>query len=183
MAGDLDLWAKEMTFEIKGYPANFSQLIPDTVTNIIFNDEVKPESAAIIDADGDGGVVAWTESDGTVMKVSTQIKGVKVQAARNSGDMFYRRSKLTNIDFSMFDTQKVTNMSEMFYSCHGLTSLDLTPLDTSNVTNMRQMFSGCSGLTTLTTGTNFKFAGTDYWLSGTWQNTAGATFTSGTKIS
>lgn len=41
------------------------------------------------------------------------------------------------------------------------------------------MFSGCSGLTTITTGPNFKFIGTNYGLSGTWQNTAGETFTEG----
>ena len=64
----------------------------------------------------------------------------------------------------------------MFYGCSGLTSLDLTPLDTQNVTDMRDMFAGCSGLTSLTTGTTFKFIGTGYYLSGTWQNTAGETF-------
>lgn len=73
----------------------------------------------------------------------------------------------------------VPDMYGMFYDCHSLTSLDLTPLDTSKVTDMTYMFAGCSGLTSLTTGTTFKFVGTDYELSGTWQNTAGETFTSG----
>ena len=85
---DVDLWAKEMTFEIKGYKGSptyendFNQLIPSTVTEVIFTDKIKPAAAEVIDvdADGDGGVVAWTENDGTVMKVSTQIKGIKVQA-------------------------------------------------------------------------------------------------------
>lgn len=87
LSGDVDLWGKIKTFEIKGYNGSYSKkyndfnyLIPDTVTEILFTDEVKPESADIInvDADGDGMVVAWTENDGTVMKVSTQIKGMKV---------------------------------------------------------------------------------------------------------
>lgn len=41
---------------------------------MIFTDEIKPASAEVIDidADSDGGGVAWTENDGTVMKVSTQ---------------------------------------------------------------------------------------------------------------
>ena len=158
MTGDLDLWAKEMTFEIKGHNESdskkyndFNYLIPDTVTEIFFTDEIKPAEAEIIDvdADGDGGVVAWTENDGVIMKVSTQIKDIKVQAAKNSGCMFYYRSKLTNIDLSMLDTSNVTNMSKMFQGCNGLTTLDLSPLDTQNVKNMLEMFSGCRALTAL----------------------------------
>lgn len=214
LSGDVDLWGKVKTFEIKGYNGNssrkyndFNYLIPDTVTKILFTDEMKPVEAEIIDvdADGDGGVVAWTENNGATMKISTQIKGMKGQAAKNSGDMFYNRSKLTNIDFSMLDTQNVTDMGSMFFGCSGLTALDLSSFDTQNVTNMDGMFSwcsglttldlstfdtqnvtnmnsmffGCSGLTSIITGPNFKFAGTSYAISGTWQNTAGETFTSG----
>ena len=156
---DLDLWAKEMTFEVEGYNGyialknnSFNNAIPDTVTEVIFTDEVKPKDKATIDvdADGDGGVVAWLDDDvGTVMKVSTQIPGVKVQAARNSGYMFYNRSKLQKIDLKMLDTQGVTDISYMFSDCSGLTSLDLTPLDTQNVTNMKSMFSDCYGLNSL----------------------------------
>ena len=101
---DIDLWAKDVTFEIKGcdwslyqHQGNgFNESIPSTVTEVIFTDEIKPASAEVIDvdADGDGGVVAWTENDGTVMKVSTQIKGIKVQAAVNSSNMFYDKSKI-----------------------------------------------------------------------------------------
>lgn len=185
LTGDLDLWAKEMTFEIKGYTDDyqkkyndFNYLIPDTVTEVIFTDEAKPKTkeAINVDADGDSGVVAWLDDDaGTVMKVSAQVPGVKVQAAKDSRYMFYNRNKLQKIDFKMLDTQnvtsmyrmfsncyrltsldltplntsKVTNMSQMFYDCSGLTSLDLTPLNTQNVTNMAKMFSGCSGLTSL----------------------------------
>ena len=89
---DVELWAKEMTFELK---QSLYTSIPNTVTSVVFTDETKTESAEMIDvdADGDGGVVAWTESDETVMKVSTQIKGVKVEAAKNSSSMFYQRKK------------------------------------------------------------------------------------------
>ena len=157
MTGDLDLWAKEMTFEIKGYKGSptykngFNQSILSTVTEVIFTDEIKPASAEIIDvdADSDGGVVAWTENDGTVMKVSTQIKGIKVQAAINSKNMFYDKSKIKKIDLKMLDISNVTIMYSMFERCSGLTSLDLTGLDTSNVTGMSSMFCGCSGLTNL----------------------------------
>ena len=159
LTGDLDLWAKEMTFEIKGYTDdyqkrynNFNYLIPDTVTEVIFTDEAKPKTKEVIDvdADGDSGVVAWLDDDaGTVMKVSTRIPGVKVQAATDNENMFSGRSKLQKIDLTMLDTQNVTDMSNMFRGCSGLTSLDLTPLNTQKVTDMRFMFDGCSGLTSL----------------------------------
>ena len=157
LTGDLDLWAKEMTFEIKGYNYSkqyndFNYLIPDTVTEIIFTDEVKQKEKEIIDvdADGDGGVVAWLDDDaGTVMKVSTQIPGMKVQAAKYNSYIFKGKGNLQKIDLKMLDTQNVTDMSYMFYGCSGLTSLDLTPLDTKNVYYMNSMFSGCSELTSL----------------------------------
>ena len=155
--GDIDLWIKPKTFEIKGYKNGvkndneFNALIPDTVTEIFFTDKIKPVNASAIDvdADGDGGVVAWTENGGTVMKISTQINGIKVQSAKNSAYMFFGRTKLTNIDFSMLNTANVTNMREMFRSCSGLTSLDLTSFDTTKVTSMYAMFDNCSGLTSL----------------------------------
>ena len=211
LSGDVDLYGKVKTFEIKGYNGNYSEsyndfnyLIPDTVTEIFFTDEIKPERASIIDvdADGDGMVVAWTENDGTVMKVSTQIKGMKVQAPKDSGYMFYNRNNVKTIDLTNLDTVSVTDMSCMFYKCSGLTALDLSSFDTQNVAGMGYMFRGCSGLTaldlssfdtqkvmdmdsmfylcgnlaSLTTGQNFKFVGTNYRLDGTWQNTADETF-------
>ena len=158
LSGDVDLYGKVKTFEIKGYNGNYSEsyndfnyLIPDTVTEIFFTDEIKPERASIIDvdADGDGMVVAWTENDGTVMKVSTQIKGMKVQAPKDSGYMFYNRNNVKTIDLTNLDTVSVTSMSGLFQDCSGLTTLDLSSLDTQNVTDMSCMFYKCSGLTAL----------------------------------
>ena len=150
LTGDLDLWAKEMTFTLVS-GSSFNNKIPST-TEVIFTDEVKPKTKEVIDvdADGDSGVVAWlNDSAGTVMKVSTQIPGMKVQAATDSGNMFFNRSKLQKIDLKMLDTQNVTGMGGMFNGCSGLTSLDLTPLDTQNVTDMGSMFANCRGLTSL----------------------------------
>ena len=151
LTGDLDLWAKEMTFEIKGYSSGiknnngFNAAIPDTVTEVIFTDEVKPKEKEIIavDADGDGGIVAWLDDAGTVMKVSTQIPGVKVQAATDSENMFYSRSKLQKIDLKMLDTQNVIYMNNMFKCCADLSDLNVTSLNASNVINMDYMFAGC----------------------------------------
>ena len=64
----------------------------------------------------------------------------------------------------------------MFSNCRSLTSLDLTEWDTSNVTSMSYMLYYCGDLTSIATGPNFKFVGTNYYLSGTWQNTAGEIF-------
>ena len=156
LTGDVDVWPKEVTFEIKGY-ANathenkFQQAIPNTVTTVVFTDEAIPADAALIDVDtdGDGGVVAWMEGNGTVMKVSTQIAGVKVQAAKNSARMFYGKSKIQTIDFTNLDTSQASDMNSMFSGCSGLTSLDVSSFDTSKVTDMDSMFHGCSGLTSL----------------------------------
>lgn len=110
---------------------------------------------------------------------SLDLTPLDTQKVTSMEGMFYNCSGFTSLDLSALDTQKVTNMSQMFSGCRGLTSLDLTPLDTKNVTDMSYMFNYCRALTSLTTGTAFKFVGTDYRLSGTWQNTAGDTFTSG----
>ena len=153
---DVDAWPKEVTFEIKGkggadYITGFKEAIPSTTTTVVFTDEIIPADAALIDvdADEDGGVVAWTEENGTVMKVSTQIKGVKVQAAKDSTSMFSDKSKIQTIDFTNLDTTKVTSMGLMFSGCRGLTNLDVSSLDTSQVTRMDGMFKNCSRLTSL----------------------------------
>ena len=150
VTSDLNLYAKSKTFTLKSGP-EFNVLIPSSATSIVFTDEVMPASATLIevDADGDGGVVAWTEENETVMKVSTQMKGLKAQANTNSSYMFYSKSNLKKIDLTMLDTRNVTNMRAMFSACSGLADLDLTPIDTSKVINMRFMFDGCSGLTSL----------------------------------
>jgi surface protein len=94
----------------------------------------------------------------------------------NMESMFYRCSGLTSLDLTPLNTANVTSMKSMFYSCSGLTSLDLTSFNTAKVTNMSSMFYDCSGLTTIKTGVTFKFARTDYFLSGTWRNVIGETF-------
>ena len=154
ITSDLNLYAKPKTFVLKGYDSfenynEFCSLIPSATTSVVFTDEVMPASATLIDvdADGDDGVVAWI--DGTVMKVSTQTKGLKVQTNPDSSYMFYSKRNLKKIDLSILDTRNVTSMSYMFCGCNGLTALDLTPLDTRNVTSMSGMFSNCNKLDTL----------------------------------
>ena len=151
---DLDLYAKPKAFIIKGgisseYSNEFRDLIPDTATSVVFTDETMPISATLIDvdADGDGGVIAWMD-EGT-MKVSSQVPGQKVVAAVDSSYMFAEKENLSFIDFSNLDFCGVTNMEGMFFVCTGLTSLNLTPLNTSSVTIMSNVFSNCINLTNL----------------------------------
>ena len=157
LSEDLDIYGKVLTFDIKGYgytgqnnnySNQFSNLIPKTVTSIIFTDEVKPASASIIDvdADSDGGVIAWTENDNTVMKVSTQIKGVKVQGNSNSKDMFARQEQLQNIDFANFDTEHVTKSDGMFFDCKSLSKINIENLNVSNITSAKCMFADCDNV-------------------------------------
>ena len=73
----------------------------------------------------------------------------KIYAPEDSKNLFYKLTKLTSIEFDVFDTSKVTNMSQMFYHCYGLTSLVVSGFDTSKVTDMNGMFCFCSHLTSL----------------------------------
>ena len=51
------------------------------------------------------------------------------------GFLFYK-TDVTEIDFSNFDTSKVTIMAGMFQYCKLLTSLNLSNFNTANVENM-----------------------------------------------
>ena len=144
-----------LTRKLKGHISssnNFRNLIPDAVTSIIFTTDTMPSNATLIDVDddGDGGVVAWLDTnDNTIMYVSTQKAGVKVQGNENSYQMFYECNNLSSIFISNFDTSNVLNMNNMFCICTNLTSLDLSNFDTSKVTDMGRMFYGCKILNSL----------------------------------
>ena len=78
----------------------------------------------------------------------------KIYAPEDCYQLFYNLTKLTSIEFDVFDTSKVTNMSYMFgarvfYNGPKFNNLHLSNFDTSKVTNMSYMFYGCSSLTNL----------------------------------
>lgn len=145
---------KNTTYKLKTYAGpgskDFTDLIPDNVTSIIFTDEIKPDNTDILDVDddGDGGVVAWIEDNGKTMKVSTQKKGQKVEADSCSY-LFAEKENIESIDLTMLDTKDVTEMDGMFEGCENLKTIDLTPLNTDNVENMSSMFEKCKSLTAL----------------------------------
>ena len=64
----------------------------------------------------------------------------------NCHAMFKDMSNILEINFTDFDTSKVTDMSEMFMKCNSLQNLDLSNFDTSNVEDMSYMFSFCVSL-------------------------------------
>ena len=73
----------------------------------------------------------------------------KIYAPVSSSYLFSSLTNLLNIDFSAFDTSKVTNMGHMFDNCPALTSLNVSNFDTYEVTSMSYMFDHCSALTSL----------------------------------
>jgi surface protein len=67
----------------------------------------------------------------------------------NCYHMFYKCSKITNIDLSLFNSKNITDMNSMFGLCNNLTSINLTNFDTKKVSNMQLLFQGCLNLTSL----------------------------------
>jgi len=68
---------------------------------------------------------------------------------RNINDMSYMFcgcTTLKEVNFSKFNTNKVTDMQSMFFRCSSLKELNLSDFNTRNVKNMSYMFSGCSSL-------------------------------------
>ena len=60
--------------------------------------------------------------------------------------MFSGVNNILEINFSNFDTSKVTNMRWMFAKCQNLSSLDLSNFDTSKVIDMDFMFANSNSL-------------------------------------
>lgn len=66
------------------------------------------------------------------------------------GNMFENDTKLTNISFAGFDTNKVTTMYEMFKNCSSLQQLDLSMFMTTKSKTHTNMFAGNNRLWKLT---------------------------------
>ena len=121
-------------------------------TSVVFTKTAIPSnkiSSAIIVSTEDSDVNAYMYLDGNTIYVSPEEDNAIIYANEDCSYMFAGCSSLTSLDFSNFDTSKVTNMDSMFIYCSSLTSLDLSNFDTSNVTSMSYMFYYCSSLTSL----------------------------------
>ena len=64
----------------------------------------------------------------------------------NTSYMFDGCDKLISLDFSNFETEKVTAMICMFHGCISLKNLNVSKFNTTNVEDMDLMFSGCESL-------------------------------------
>ena len=64
-------------------------------------------------------------------------------------NMFKECDKIIEIDFSNFDSSRITTMENMFSQCFSLKSLNLSNLCTSKVTTLANMFDGCGEIISL----------------------------------
>ena len=69
--------------------------------------------------------------------------------------MFNGCTKLTNINFSGWNTDSLVNMSYMFQDCTSLDVLDLSMFDTSKVTDMQKLFYNCKTNSLILDGWDF----------------------------
>ena len=135
--------------------SNFNTILKSTgpnATSVVFTNTAIPNdkiSSASIVSNGDSDINAYMYLDGNTIYVSPEEDNTIIYANEDCTLMFYDLSVLTSLDFSNFDTSRVTNMRSMFIYSGSLTSLDLSKWNTSNVTDMNYMFSGCGSLTSL----------------------------------
>ena len=107
----------------------------------------------IEDEDSDYEIKLWLDPTDKTAYYYTETEKVYLNA--DSSKMFYsidyehKINNILEIDFSNFDTSKVTDMYGMFSSMSNLTTLNLSNFDTSKVTNMASMFQNMRSLTTL----------------------------------
>jgi len=127
-----------------------------TVTKIVFQDSInkiegESESWDISSAKNKTVMARLVPNTDDTTTNTLYIQGNGgVIANYNSSDLFYRFSKLTEIEnVNLLDTSNVTTMTSMFNYCGKLATLNVSKFDTSNVTNMSYMFSNCSRLTSL----------------------------------
>ena len=63
--------------------------------------------------------------------------------------MFMDCESITNLDFSNFNTEKISKIEYMFYNCRSLTNINLSNFNTENVDSMAYTFSSCKSLTNI----------------------------------
>ncbi|MBR2265556.1 MAG: BspA family leucine-rich repeat surface protein, partial [Paludibacteraceae bacterium] len=90
---------------------------------------------------------------GNENKITTVTFMSSVESARPTTGyhFFYNLYNLTTINnLKYLRTSEMNNMEAMFYNCAKLTSLDISHFNTEKVQYMKQMFADCRALETLT---------------------------------
>lgn len=77
------------------------------------------------------------------------MSGFNTEKVKDMSYMFIRLNKLTTLNLSNFNTSNVTDMCGMFMDLESIANLDLSTFDTRNVTNMAYMFYGLRSITSL----------------------------------
>ena len=111
-----------------------SDFEPSPITEVVFENKIVPISTS-----------QWFYACENLEKI-VNIEYLDTSQVTNMWFMFYKCSKLKEIDVSNFDTSNTKYMLGMFCLCTNLTELDLGNFDTSNVTSMSQMFQSCRNL-------------------------------------
>ena len=131
---------------MKGFSWWTSEYDKDSVTSIEIKTNTEIPDTAIYSWDAsraeDMSVVAYLEDDGSgnsTYKVTIGGQG-GVIANPNCFQLFLNFTNVVSINFSFFDTSRVTNMGSMFNNCNSLSDLNLNGFNTSSVTNMGSMF-------------------------------------------
>ena len=126
--------AKEKTKAFKRSNVAYSE-IPSNALNIEDSELSDYEIKAWFD-EAEGSVYYWAPIG-------------RIYLNSNSSRMFMNFTKLTELDLSSFNTDRVTNMSEMFRGVKELTSLNLSSFNTQNVTDMSRMFQYVGSISSL----------------------------------
>ena len=80
---------------------------------------------------------------------SVNFSNFNTSKVTDMSNMFEDCRCIKELNLSNFDTSKVTDMSCMFRDCRRITNMDLSGFDTSKVTDMSHMFFGCYKLTSI----------------------------------
>ena len=105
---------------------------------VLPKDFTKPEIIRL-----NGNLIIENIND-VVLDLTEEVNTVKLiwkSSFTSFNKMFENINSIISIDFSQFDTSKITDMSYMFYNCTQLQSINFTNFNTSSVTNMESMFS------------------------------------------
>lgn len=143
------------TYELKANISlsNISESISKNISKFVYSDEKAPEGTVfldsnIFDADGDGAIVAWIDTDDpTQIIVSTQKNGQYAIAPTNGFTPFADiASNVVSADLSKIDTSNVQTMMGVFENCSNLENLDLSSWNVANVENITKAFYNCPKL-------------------------------------
>ena len=161
---DLNICQKEKSIQnlnIKNkcgyYNINNRKFESTNLIIIYFNKDVEYKSGFINGIESRNNIDFLINGDKINVNESFSInKGKKIEIYLNekttslksffNSDLDSNMLYIISIDFTFFDSSKVTNMENLFKGCNELVEIDFTNFNTSLVINMGSMFSGCSNL-------------------------------------